>query len=271
MYSQCPHCSTVFEIDPPLLAPARGRLCCGVCGQEFDALARLAITPDGLASDGVAGGSPPVEAPRVEPPTDPAQVDLFAPPPAAPTVRPGAAPAAQAAEHVVPSFARRSPAPASRDPGSNNARWFALALLLTAMLALQIVFAQRAELASDARWRAWLAPVCDRLGCELPPWRDAARLTLASRAIGPHPSVPGALMVTATVQNDAAWPQSWPLLELTLSDLDGRPVAMRRFTAREYLGGPPSAPTLAPGQSAVVQLELADPGKDAVAFAFDFH
>src|SRR5690606_8529135 len=83
-------------------------------------------------------------------------------------------------------------------------------------------------------------------------------------------SLPNALLVTATIQNDAPWPQAWPLLELTLSDLDGNPVALRRFTAAEYLGGPPEAPTLAPGQSALARLEIADPGNRAVAFNFEF-
>jgi predicted Zn finger-like uncharacterized protein len=256
MYTQCPNCATLFDIDAQLLAPARGRLCCGVCGREFDALEQLIERPGAVADE-----RRPHSPPQVQPAVDPTQIDLFKPAQARPRPRPGAAP-----EPIVPSFVRPPPV---RPRGGG--RWLAAAVVLTLTLAVQIVFAQREELAGDARWRAWLEPLCTRLGCDLPPWRDPAQLTLAAHAIGPHPSVPDALMVTATLRNDAPWPQAWPLLELTMSDLGGKPVAMRRFTVAEYLGGMPDQPALDPGQSAVAQLEIADPGKEAVAFAFDFH
>jgi predicted Zn finger-like uncharacterized protein len=252
MFTRCPYCLTRFEVDTALLAPARGRLCCGACGNEFDALACLAAAPDALATAlPIAATTPP----RIDPPADPAQTDLF-----------DADRKLRAADQHVPSFARRQVSPAS----SGNGRWLALAAVLGVTLAVQIILAQRVELAADREWRAWLEPVCATLGCELPAWRDSTELSLAARSISPHPSVADALLVTATLQNDSRWSQAWPLLELTLSDLDGKPVARRRFTAEEYLGGPPSQPVLAPGQAAVAQLEIADPGKQAVAFAFDF-
>jgi predicted Zn finger-like uncharacterized protein len=259
MFTQCPHCQTLFEVDAALLAPAQGLLCCGACGREFDALHRFGERVDALAVE-----RRPAAPPRVEPAIDPNQADLFAPAAGPSSVD---ARRERPVEPPVPDFSRRRVS----HGGRGNGRWLFAALLLTLSLAVQIVFAQRDELAADPRWRAWLEPVCARLGCNLPAWRDTDRLVLAARSIGPHPTVDGALMVTATMQNDAPWPQAWPLLELTLSDLDGRPVALRRFTADEYLGGPPPTPTLAPGQSALAQLELADPGKQAVAFAFDFH
>lgn len=253
MYTQCPHCATVFEIDAALLSQAHGRLCCGVCGHEFDALARLDTRADALGSESSAQAAPP----RVEPSRDPAQTELFARPPA-----PSAPPVPNA---PPPSFARAARAPARRSGG-----WWLAALLLGLTLAVQIVIAQRAELARDAQWRAWLQPLCERIDCRLPVWRDPARVSLVSRNISPHPSVDQALLVSATIRNDAPWPQAWPVLELALSDLDGQPIALRRFSADEYLGGPPPQPTLAPGQTAVAQLEIVDPGKRAVAFEFDF-
>lgn len=258
MYTRCPHCLTVFPLDAETLALGRGRLCCGACGLEFDALERLADAPDALEEQPVAAHVPP----RIEPPVDPAQPDLFAPalPPAALPSR--TAPAARAAP---PSFARGQPARVGRRAG-----WLLAALLLAATLGLQVVAAKRDELAADPRWRAWLDPACARLGCRLPAWRDLAAVSLIAREISPHPSVADALLVTATLRNDAPWPQAWPLLELSLADLDGKSVGLRRFTAEEYLGGAPPQPLLAPGQSAVARLEIADPGKQAVAFAFEF-
>ena len=58
---------------------------------------------------------------------------------------------------------------------------------------------------------------------------DDELLQLASRDIRPHPSVPGALIISATLQNAADFAQPFPVVEITLSDLDEQRIAMRRF------------------------------------------
>lgn len=149
--------------------------------------------------------------------------------------------------------------------------WWLVALLLGAGLLLQIVLADRARLAGDAGWRPRLETVCGVLGCSLPPWREPDAFRVTSREVRPHPTAPGALLVTTSFRNDARWPQSWPLMEVALHDLDGQALGLRRFTPAEYLGSPPASPLIAPGQSAIATLEILDPGKRAVAFTFDFH
>jgi hypothetical protein len=57
---------------------------------------------------------------------------------------------------------------------------------------------------------------------------------------------------------------------LTLSDADGRAVGFRAFTPSEYLGKAPAQATLASGASAVVALDVIEPGPGVVAFTFDF-
>jgi predicted Zn finger-like uncharacterized protein len=246
MFTRCPHCRTVYPLTARLLAQGRGRLGCTECGLEFDAFERLADSVEALDR---VGSAEPVAAVQV------AQPDMFAPTPAF-----GAG-----AELPTPSFVRPAPPP-MRWRGA----WLAAGLLLAAALGLQILLAQRHELAAQPQWRAVLEPLCRTLRCELPAWREPRALALTAREIVPHPSVADALLVTATLRNDADWPQAWPLLELSLADLDGRPIGMRRFRPDEYLGGPPPQPALDPGQSAVARLEIADPGKQAVAFEFDF-
>jgi hypothetical protein len=144
----------------------------------------------------------------------------------------------------------------------------ALSILL---LVVQIVLADRERLAGSPTWRPWLAAACERLGCTLAPWREPTAFVVLSREIQPHPANPQALLVTASFRNDAAYAQSWPQLELALTDLDGSRIGLRRFQPAEYLGGTPSSDGLAPGQSATVALEILDPGNRAVAFEFDFH
>lgn len=247
MFSQCPFCLTVFEPTPYQLARGRGRLQCGVCTREFDALERLSEHPIHAAALPVPASD---AAPRVAPSVAPEQGHLF-----------------EAPRPEAPGFAaRRSGLPV---PRSSTAWWFG-SLLLALLLAGQIVFAQRHELSRDSAWRPWLERACQSLGCDLPAWRDPGALHLMARDVRPHPSEPGALMISASFRNDAPWPQAWPALEITLSDLDGKRLALRRFSAPEYLGARPRDRTIGPGQSVSATLEVQDPGKEAVAFAFDF-
>ncbi len=245
MFTQCPYCETVYPLPPRLLAEGRGRILCGNCEREFNALDRLRERDD-YASRPIAADP---GTPRIEPEPVPEQGDLFVP--------------RNAAQGGPPTFVATTPRP-------RRWLWMAAALLLAAGLALQVSIAQRAELAADLRWRPLLERLCGRLQCTLPPARSPQTLQLLAREIGPHPSMPDALLVTATIRNPGPWRQAWPQLELALSDLDGRALAMRRFAPREYLGGEPAVDALGADESVIVRLELRDPGKDAVAFAFEF-
>ncbi|KLI99481.1 hypothetical protein WQ56_12350 [Luteimonas sp. FCS-9] len=171
------------------------------------------------------------------------------------------------ASRTVPSFARPR-ARGTRGPDTRPWLW-AAAIGLALLLALQGLLADRARLAGDPAWRPLLETLCGALGCTLPPWREPAALALLARDVRAQPQDPARLQVTATFRNDARWPQAWPRLRLVLSDVDGREVGRREFTAQEYLGGPPPAPTLAPGASAQARLTVAEPATGAVSFAFE--
>jgi len=78
-------------------------------------------------------------------------------------------------------------------------------------------------------------------------------------------------MITATVRNNAAFSQPWPIVVVELTDLDNNPVAMRRFRPAEYMTAPARRATgIAAGATAAVAFEVVDPGKRAVAFQFGF-
>jgi hypothetical protein len=148
--------------------------------------------------------------------------------------------------------------------------WLAIPLLLVALL-LQVAIADRANLAADRDWRPRIATLCALLGCSIPPWREPAALHVTSRDLRPHPTLPGVLVVSATFRNDAPFAQPWPQLQLSLQNLDGESLGLRRFAPRENLGRNPPAGGIGAGQSASIRLEILDPGKRAVAFGFEFH
>src|SRR5262249_21503456 len=107
--------------------------------------------------------------------------------------------------------------------------------------------------------------------CRMPLRHDTSQLQLLSRDIRPHPSVKNALIISATLRNDADFAQAFPAVEITLSDLDENRIAMRRFQPLEYLGDSRSAANgRAPAAPAALVVEVPDPAKNAVAFELKF-
>jgi len=259
MYTQCPQCLTVYRVDGEALAAARGNVRCADCETVFDALATLAelLPPEPI--DRLPVHTTQAEPPRLALPIlrpDPVQT-LFVETPTP----------ARATRTTPPTFARRR---GLRKP-RNNGRWLAACSVLLLTLGAQIAWSQRADWIDDARVRGVLDPLCARLSCRLPLRHDSRTLELLSRDIQPHPSVPGALIISATVRNDASFAQAYPTVEVALSDLDDKPVAMRRFQPRDYLADARAIRQgIAAGASASLVFEVADPGKNAVAFEFKF-
>jgi len=261
MYTQCPECLTIYKIGSALLAQSHGSVRCGHCNAVFDALRTLA---DQLPSEQVqqlevnaGGGSPPqLTVPALRPAVG-QQTLLFDPDERPLRTRRGS----------TPAFAR---ARRARPPARNWPWTLGAAGLLLCLLA-QIGYAERAVLLDDVHVRSVLDRVCDQFGCRLPLRHEPLRLELLSRDIRPHPSVPNALIISATLRNDADFAQAFPAVEISLSDLDENRIAMRRFLPQEYLGDAHSIATgLAPGATAALVFEVADPGKNAVAFEFRF-
>lgn len=264
MYAQCPECLTVFSLDAETVAQAKGTVGCGKCGADFNCLVtlteQLPDEPYETLSAHPASPAPPVlmmsvvrarNAPVAQPP-------LFAPRPTH----------EQASAESLPSFARLEHLP---HRPHHTLRWVAGCLLLALLLGGQLVWAKRRALNVDPDTGPVLRSACALLGCTLPPVADLDKLELLSRDIRPHPSVPGALIISATVRNNARFTQPYPVVVITLSDLDGNRIAMRRFRPEDYVDDPATrAAGLAPGATAAMVFEVQDPGKKAVAFEFGF-
>ena len=169
---------------------------------------------------------------------------------------------------AAPDFAAAKPPPA--ESAWRRHRAWALVPALIALLALQVLVADRARLAADAVWRPRIVALCAVLRCNVPDWREPMAFHVTAREMRPHPNAAGALLLSATFRNDAAFAQPWPLLQVQLANPEGEPLGLRRFAPRDYLGGDPASARIAPGQSASVSLAIMDPGKRAVSFDLAF-
>ena len=262
MYTQCPECLTVFSLDAKTLTQARGEVVCGHCHGAFDALQSLT---------GQLPPEPFKQLPLAIYSDQPPQIELavYRPQAAAPAVA-GAA-AAAADENLgklvfAPRFARDE-----RIRGPRRWPWVLLILLLALLLAAQIAWTQRETLIANPTTGAWLREACATLQCKIPLVQDVHQLRLLARDVQAHPTVSGGLMISATVRNDAAFDQPYPVVVITLSDATGKRVAMRRLRPDEYLGDAEQLRDgLAAGSSTALVFEVQDPGQQAVAFDFAF-
>ena len=297
MYTQCTRCLTVYRLQAESLARARGQFRCGHCGTVFDGLERLIErlpdTPFHELPEEEASPTPVVlSIPAMRP--APRQPVLFG---TEAEVAPGVigerreprlpgewlahdradrgrgAPSREAAIAELRAPARvegaSRRAAAARTP--SNGGWWLGSMLLALLLGGQIAYAERERILEDARLRPWLDRICDQINCRLPMRTAVAQIRLVSREVRPHPDAPKALMISASMINDAAFTQRFPIVEVTLSDLGERAIAMRRFTPAEYLAEAESVARGFPaGATAPLVFEVADPGQEAVAFEFKF-
>ena len=214
------------------------------------------------------------------------EADAIAAAPRDPTAAPGRLGAASAGDdftlaletddgdaHERPLFALRDidQEPLQLDQFVKKSRWPALLwpLALVATLAFsawQYLYFHFDELAHGAS-RPWLAQACSVLGCTLPAQLDLAAIRTNSLIVRSHPTRPGALAVDAVITNQADFAQPYPTLQLQFSDLNGAPVAGRRFQPGEYLSGELTGSRLMPVRQPVhIALEIIDPGPRAVNY-----
>lgn len=145
--------------------------------------------------------------------------------------------------------------------------WTLLALVLLAGLAAQVAYYRFDSLGKQQPWRQLYAVACPALGCELPPLVDLQAIRTSNLVVRSHPELAGALVVDAVLLNTAPFPQSFPSLQLSFTDLKNRPVASRRFAPRDYLRGELAGSRQMPSGSPVhIAIEIVDPGSEAVNY-----
>ncbi len=149
--------------------------------------------------------------------------------------------------------------------------WVAFACILSLALIAQLGFYQRRALLVHDDSRAVLDFACALLNCRLPLREDLALLKVLDSDVKPHPRTKGALLITASLRNDAAFAQNYPIVEVKLIDKASRAIALRRFAPRSYLGDVSAiAGGIAANASLPIVFEVIDPGANASGFEFAF-
>lgn len=279
---RCGRCSTVFNAFDSLTtlpdAPqTRAEPEPGLAADEFevppppDAVTAIATLPEAAVA---LPPETPAEAQLLEAATqdesarDPAPAGTASEPPT--IVHPAAAPPAQMAveepERVVEGEPRFGPptvraydfTPAHSPRRSGSARWLAAALLLGLLLAAQLAYLFRAEIAGAyPQIRPALESACGLIRCTVPLPRQADQWSIESSDLQADPGRPSLVTLAAVLRNRSALAQDFPALELTLTDAANEPLARRVLTAEDYLPkGMNPRPGLGPNNEVVVRIAL---------------
>jgi predicted Zn finger-like uncharacterized protein len=152
-----------------------------------------------------------------------------------------------------------------------TAGWSLMITLTALTLILQLAYVQREWLVTQKHIGNYIETVCHRLSwCTLQPNRDLSQLQLVSRNVYSHPNIENALMINAVITNTAPFPQPYPTLLVSMSNVRGQIVAQRYFKPSEYLQLDADQILMEHGKAVPVSVEVVDPGQDALAFELDF-
>jgi predicted Zn finger-like uncharacterized protein len=300
LLTSCPACGTVFKIKPEQLAPSRGDVRCGKCGEIFNALQSLSVNQKQQLTEDLLREAPASEAdtpawavpeeetvnaaatdaddvepssPEAEPdqaqdevmldfnipfdieetPPEPAQkaavVPEALPQPAPPQSQPQPQPEPEP-EPERSSMA--SPSPVNTMAGTSLVvqkaalkkkrrgpvvwYWVVASALALLLLLAQTLFLLRSQIALVLpQTKPTLEQLCAALGCKVELPRNAQLLSIDESDLQEHPDHKDVFLLTAVIVNRAPYPQAYPLLEVTLTDLRDAAVMRRTLQPQEYL------------------------------------
>ena len=135
---------------------------------------------------------------------------------------------------------RQPSAPASQkiaEKGALTWLWWLLSIVLVLALFAQLAWFMRDSIA--ARYpalRPTLAQMCVALDCRLGLPRDPKQVVILGSDL--QTEADGKLVLTINLVNKAKTRMAWPVLELTLIDVEDQPLARRVFAPSEYLASP---------------------------------
>lgn len=144
-------------------------------------------------------------------------------------------------------------------------------LLLVLGLGAQYVYFNFDSAARNPALRPWLEFACQQLGCAVPPQVDLGRIVGTNLVVRSHPHEPNALVVDVIIKNTATFEQPFPMVQLNFEDMNGNPIAQRRFQPGEYIHDTSIDMQRMPSNTPVrLTLEIVDPGSSAVNYQLQF-
>lgn len=290
MFTQCRGCGEKFILEVEQLVHSRGQVRCNMCGTVFDALETLSAEKpledeDFLLHD--FDNAPPllthVYDMDIEPDDEVLQVlndllpenlpekdpeELIAEKNELEGVDSPAWNQSDLTEDDAPMFTEAKERKEKSSTGAGF--WSFLAAAMAIIICWQFVIVLQNG-ALKLPEKPWAKRVCSWVSCaKVKQAVDLGAISLVSRNIRPHPGRDQALMISASMINANESSTQFPVLEIRLSDLNGKVVGMRRFLPEEYVTGEIISSGFVKNTLVPFSLEIESPGDDAVAFEIGF-
>lgn len=250
MLTRCPSCTTVFRVTADQLKAKQATVRCGKCRQVFNALDSLLDTPQ----------PQPIQTVMAEKEFAVVEQGQETPGEELPFSEPVTIEAHEEDEWELAS--RPKPLLLLHEPEVSRPRvwpWALGALLLCLLLPWQAVLQFRNELVVlFPEAKPALQDICVLFGCELSLPHKADLLGIEASDLHPDPANKDRLLLSATLKNRAPFAQTYPHLELTLTDTGDRPLLRKVIMPGEYLA-----------KGAVVSSGFATNGEIVVNLALD--
>jgi predicted Zn finger-like uncharacterized protein len=280
MKTECPHCHTLFRLTQEQLDMAGGQVRCGYCKEVFNALQtdfsknnrQLDVfehTPlaeyEKLEDDVVHQANEHIRANTI---ITPVRTESEADVPSQEHETIGLL--TEEPDKAIPSQFRADAH--DRHSTLSTLSWSAAILLLIAGLVTEYAWFNRDQLLNQHQLQPYIAALCGHIRCDgYISLRDPGSIEMLSRNVYTHPNEKNALMITATMINHADFAQALPDVQIDFSSTRGDVVASRRFKPAEYLQSDHDAlRPMQPDTPVTFNLEVVDPGKNAITYEFQF-
>lgn len=302
MYTRCPYCHTYFKVLAEHIKKAGGKVRCGQCYKVFNSIGNLIEKlPVPLSEKGEK--RPPEPQQNTQPPAQaradeqPGHTDIPSTPVDGAHMRSNKPDKAQyKTKDSIESIMLSSRDKVSniedgarsqntdlivhpdfgitddeQDHRENSLVWGIGMAVLLGFFVLQYSYFYRADLAQHDSLKPWIESLCEIASCKIPDKLDIRAIKLTRRDITTHPKIDNALLISASIVNDADITQPFPVMRIRLSDTVGQILASRKFNPQEYLDANVNLKKgMPPGNPVQINLEIIDPGKNAINFEFDF-
>lgn len=152
-----------------------------------------------------------------------------------------------------------------------NGLWGFLMVILLLTLAGQYVYFNFDSISRIATIRPYLEEYCPMIGCEPASQSDVASIVGTNLVVRSHPYEKNALVIDVIIKNQAQFDQPYPDVQLNFEDINGEPVASRRFAPAEYISDKSIPLDSMPSDTPIhLTLEIEDPGRNAVNYELLF-
>lgn len=142
-----------------------------------------------------------------------------------------------------------------------------LSVLLALSLAAQLIDLDRAALSQNPVIGPSLKALYGALGHPIDNPTSVSDWNVGALNVTTDPDSNGALSITGSLANRAAFVQPWPMLRVVLTDRFGETLRSRDFKPADYLAPGQAVSLLGPGLAASFRLDIVDPGPEAVGFS----